>query len=187
MGLAENQAENQNDASGMLQDARKALLEGQTDQSIELVKEVLKHYPREYRALYLLVQAFTRKGAYQRALATAKEGLDFLPGDETLLRLLSEIYKKQHNFHAATEVLERLYEKHPHDGRLLKSLASFQPHLKLVNRAKKLSRRAAQQHQVKLSGPEHNPRFNLISLKRLGENTFYYQPKSEGIMIKKRI
>ena len=169
------------------QAATKALQAGQVDKCIELSGKALKDQPADARALYMLARAYHLKGDNLAAIAAIREGLDVIPGNDNFLYLLHNAHMAQEDFSAAAEVLARLCGNKtpadPKDAQQLKKLASLQPHLKQFNWAKKLSRRAVTRNAT---APviSQDQSFEVLSLKRLGQNFFYYNPKKKAVAIK---
>lgn len=106
-----NLAQEQKDGfllEGILGAARTALETDQAVVAIAMLEQGQETFPESPEPLKMLAPAYIRAGMNQRALAVARQAVDLLPGDPTLLKLLSQAAAQNQNWDEAIESLEQI-------------------------------------------------------------------------------
>jgi tetratricopeptide (TPR) repeat protein len=116
--------------------------EGQTDQAIAELEQIVKEEPRYALAHQHLARLLRRQGKLEQAATHLESALAAQPGNLDMLRELADTRIKQANYKAAEPPLRKILEQRPNDADTLFDLAIVLKFLNRLDEAEPLLSRA---------------------------------------------
>jgi len=107
----------------MVQDAEKAEFEGRFDEAAELHEKMLAIRPRAASSYVNLALARARQKDFDGAVATLKQGLERLPGNELLMTRLGYTFLVMNRWNEAMETMAEILKTNPRSIDALTALA----------------------------------------------------------------
>jgi tetratricopeptide (TPR) repeat protein len=115
--------------------ANRLLDEGDSETSLDLLREAVARQPSNVAALELMAEAAQRGGHWQEAEFALKSALGMQPGNVGLQLRLGEVYMAKEELSAARDVFQEITEASPHSDRGWASLGLLEARLGTNDRA----------------------------------------------------
>ena len=98
---------------GMLIEAKKEALIGNTEGAVAMFKRYVERYPKDPVGYYELAQLEVKRKNFMDALIHVKQASDLDPGNIWYMLLLSELYQSSSQYEEAIKLMDKIIQKDP--------------------------------------------------------------------------